>query len=163
MAFQKKIQQFTELNTELIGLSVDSVEEHKNWVQWIKENLYVDIEFPIIDDVDRKVLKQLGIIREDEIDAVTARSVVIVDFKGTVRTILEYPKELGRNIDEVLRIVKGLQMASYKHLFAPANWPSNEIIGEKVLVPANDQLTEEELKKQGIFKMSDWFMYKNLD
>lgn len=102
-------------------------------------------------------------IRGDEEDSTTARSVVIVDFKSTVRTILEYPKELGRNMDEILRIVKGLQVASGKHLFPPANWPNNEIMGDKVLLPAGAKFTEEEAKEQGICKLSDWFMYKSLD
>lgn len=163
VAFQKRFNQFKELNTELIGLSVDSVEEHNKWIKWIGENLYVDIKFPIIDDSDRNISYKLGMIREGAEDTVTARSVVIVDFKGTVRTILEYPKELGRNMDEILRIVKGLQLASSKHLFAPANWPNNELIGDKVLVPGSKELTEERIKLEGITKLADWFMYKNLD
>jgi len=164
VAFQKRMDQFKQLNTELIGLSVDCLEEHRAWIKWIGDNLRVNIEFPIIDDKDKKISKSLGMIREDaEEDSTTARSVVVVDFKGTVRTILEYPKELGRNMDEILRIVKGLQLASGKHLFAPANWPHNEIIGDKVLVPANPDLTDEDIKRQGICKLSDWFMYKNND
>lgn len=163
VAFQKRFKQFKELNTELIGLSVDSIEDHNKWIKWIGENIHVDIKFPIIDDADRRISYELGMIREGAEDTVTARSVVIVDFKGTVRTILEYPKELGRNMDEILRIVKGLQLASNKHLFAPANWPNNEIIGDKVLVPASKELTEERMKVEGIKKLADWFMYKNID
>ncbi len=163
VAFQKRFQQFKELNTELIGLSVDSIEDHVAWIKWISVNLKVDIEFPIIDDSFREISKELGMIREGDVITDTARSVIVVDFKGTVRTILEYPKELGRNMDEILRIVKGLQLASNKHLFAPANWPNNEIVGDKVLVPASTKLTDEEAKTQGICKLSDWFMYKSID
>lgn len=162
VSFQKKMKKFKELNTELIGLSVDSIEEHKEWVLWIKENLHIDIQFPIIDDSDRKISYELGMLRKGQEDTVTARSVVVVDFKGTVRTILEYPKEIGRNIDEILRIVKSLQIASEKHLFTPANWPNNELIGDKVLIGGGNELTEATLKKEGICKLASWFMYKEL-
>lgn len=162
VAFQKRMEEFKAIETELIGLSVDSVQHHKEWVDWISKNIYVDIKFPIIEDMDRKISKQLGMIRENEEDSTTARSVIVLDWRGKVRTILEYPKELGRNMDEILRIVKGLQLASRKHLFAPANWPHNEIIGDKVLVPPTSKFTDDEIEEQGICKLSHWFMYKNI-
>lgn len=162
VAFQKRTEEFKKLNTKLIGLSVDSVEEHHNWLNWIKENLHVEIEFPVIEDLDRNISVALGMLRENQKDTVTARSVVIVDDKGIVRTILEYPKEFGRNLDEVVRIIKGLQMFETKKVFAPANWPHNELIGDKVLVAASPRITEEVIKEEGIQKLSDWFMCKNL-
>lgn len=162
VAFQKRMEEFKAIETELIGLSVDSVQHHKEWVDWISKNIYVDIKFPIIEDIDRKISKKLGMIRENEEDSTTARSVIVLDWRGKVRTILEYPKELGRNMDEILRIVKGLQLASRKHLFAPANWPHNEIIGDKVLVPPTSKFTDDEIEEQGICRLSDWFMYKNI-
>lgn len=162
VAFQKRTEEFKKLNTKLIGLSVDSVDEHHKWLDWIKENLHVEIEFPVIEDLDRNISLALGMLREDQKDTVTARSVIIVDDKGIVRTILEYPKEFGRNMDEVVRIVKGIQMSESKKVFAPANWPHNELIGDKVLVAASPKITEKVIKEEGIQKLSDWFMYKNL-
>ena len=77
-----------------------------------------------------------------------------------MRTILEYPKELGRNMDEVVRIVKGLQLFDTTHLMAPANWPHNEIIGDKVLVPPSTKLTDNEIAEQHVTQLSDWFRYR---
>ena len=163
VSFQKKRKQFDQLGVELIGLSVDNLDSHERWIQWIKENLYVQITFPIIDDAERKVSETLGLIHPNEGDTSTVRAVIIVDHNGKVRTMLEYPKEIGRNIDEILRTVKALKMASIQKVFAPANWPANEIIGDKVLFhrgPADDPALD---KERGVFSMSDWFIYKNAD
>ncbi|HBF66337.1 MAG TPA: peroxiredoxin, partial [Clostridium sp.] len=98
VAFQKRKKQFNDLGVELIGLSVDNLESHEKWVQWIKENIYVQIEFPIIDDEKRKISETLGLIHPNEDDTAAVRAVIIVDHNGKVRTILEYPKEIGRNV-----------------------------------------------------------------
>jgi peroxiredoxin (alkyl hydroperoxide reductase subunit C) len=162
VGFQKRAQSFAALNTKLIGLSVDDIDDHRAWVKWIQDNLQVGVEFPIIDDKGRSVSLQLGMLRPDQTAAVTARSVIVVDDRGVVRTILEYPKELGRNMDEVLRIVKGLQLFDTTHLMAPANWPHNEIIGDKVLVPPSTKLTDIEIAEQHVTQLSDWFRYREL-
>jgi peroxiredoxin (alkyl hydroperoxide reductase subunit C) len=162
VGFQKRAESFAALNTKLIGLSVDDIDDHRAWVTWIRDNLQVGVEFPIIDDKNRSVSLQLGMLRQDQTAAVTARSVIVVDDRGVVRTILEYPKELGRNMDEVLRIVKGLQLFDTTHLMAPANWPHNEIIGDKVLVPPSTELTDAEIAEHHVVQLSDWFRYRQL-
>ncbi|MCY6483023.1 peroxiredoxin [Clostridium aestuarii] len=163
VSFQKKKKQFNELGAELIGLSVDNIESHKNWIKWIKENIHVQIEFPIIDDEDKKISEKLGLIHPNSGDADTVRAVIIVDHVGRVRTIMEYPKEIGRNIDEILRTVKALKNASIKKVFAPANWPNNEIIGDKVLFHRSEEDNPALDKERGIYSLSDWFVYKNID
>lgn len=163
VSFQKKVKAFKKLGTELIGLSVDSLESHEQWVQWIQENIHIQIEFPIIADEDKKLSETLGLIHPNSGDTDTVRSVIIVDHKGRVRTILEYPKEIGRNIDEILRTVKALQMASIKKVFAPANWPNNEIIGDKVLFKREEPADPIKDKEEGIYSLSEWFVYKNMD
>ncbi len=160
VGFQKRSAEFAELDTKLVGLSVDDVADHHDWIKWIQNNLQVGIEFPIIDDKDRAVSLELGMLRPDQAESVTARSVIVVDPKGTVRTILEYPKELGRNMDEVVRIVKGLQLFDSTKLMAPANWPHNEVIGDSVLVPPSVELTDTEMTAQHITKLSDWFRFR---
>ncbi|MEA2001940.1 MAG: peroxiredoxin [Actinomycetota bacterium] len=162
VAFQKRSKEFDSLGTKLIGLSVDSIEDHHGWVAWIKENLHIGIEFPIIDDADRKVSLALGMLRDDSLDTVTARSVVIVDDMGIVRTILEYPKEIGRNLDEVVRVVKALQLADARGVNTPANWPHNELVGDKVIIPPGVPVSDEEIEAEGITVLSDWFRYKEL-
>lgn len=161
VGFQKRATEFAALNTQLIGLSVDDIDDHNAWVEWIKDNLQVGIDFPIIDDLDRSVSLELGMLRPDQSESVTARSVIVVDDHGVVRTILEYPKELGRNMDEVVRIVKGLQLFDATKLMPPANWPHNEIIGDKVLVPPSTKLSEAEMAEQNVTQLSDWFRYRD--
>lgn len=162
VSFQKKKKQFNELGVELIGLSVDSLESHRKWVQWIKENVHIQIEFPIIDDEKRTVSENLGLIHPNEDDTAAVRAVIIVDHNGKVRTMLEYPKEIGRNIDEILRTVKALKNASIKKVFSPANWPHNEIIGDKVLFHRTESDHPELDRERGVYSLSDWFVYKNL-
>ncbi len=163
VGFQKRFVDFEAMNTKLIGLSVDSIEDHHAWVAWIKENLRIGIEFPIIDDKDQKVSLALGMLRDDSLDTVTARSVVVVDDLGIVRTILEYPKEIGRNLDEVVRIVKALQLVDAKGINTPANWPNNELVGDKVIIPPGVAISDEQIEAEGITVLSDWFRYKELN
>lgn len=163
VSFQKKKRQFNEVGAELIGLSVDSVESHHNWIKWIKENIHVEIDFPVIADEDRKIAEKLGLIHPHSGDTDTVRAVIIVDHVGRVRATMEYPKEIGRNIDEILRTVEALKMASIKKVFAPANWPNNEIIGDKVLFHRTEEDKPELDKERGICSLSDWFVYKNME
>lgn len=163
VGFQKRAEQFSALDTKLIGLSVDDIDDHHSWIQWIQDHLQVGIEFPIIDDADRAISLELGMLRADQQESVTARSVIVVDPAGIVRTILEYPKELGRNMDEIVRIVKGLQLFDSTHLMAPANWPHNEIIGDNVLVPPSSVLTDEQVAEQHVTRLSDWFRYRAVE
>jgi peroxiredoxin (alkyl hydroperoxide reductase subunit C) len=160
VGFQKRAQQFAVLDTKLIGLSVDDIDDHHAWIEWIQDHLQIGIDFPIIDDKDRSISLELGMLRPDQTESVTARSVIVVDSHGVVRTILEYPKELGRNIDEIVRIVKGLQLFDSTHLMAPANWPHNEIIGDSVLVPPSTELTATQVAEQHVTQLSDWFRYR---
>ena len=101
-------------------------------------------------------------LRKDQRETSTARTVIVVDDKDVLRTILEYPKELGRNMDEVVRIVEGLQMFDANQVYAPANWPHNEIMGDKVLLPPSLEISDEVAKQEGVTKLAPWFKYKTL-
>ena len=160
-AFQKNYKRFKELNCELIGHSVDQVFSHIKWVEWIKDNLGVEIEFPVIADELGKVASKLGLIHPGK-GTNTVRAVFIVDDKGKVRIILYYPQELGRNIEEILRAVKGMQTSDANGVAIPANWPNNDLIGEKVIIPpAGDVKTAAERPKQ--YDCYDWwFCHKKL-
>ncbi|MCK4264677.1 MAG: peroxiredoxin, partial [Candidatus Aminicenantes bacterium] len=126
VAFQKRYNMFKELGTELIGLSIDQVFSHIKWVEWIKDKLDVEIKFPVIADDTGKVAGKLGIIHPGK-GTNTVRAVFIVDPQGIMRAMLYYPQELGRNMDEILRMVKGLQIGDENKVAIPANWPKNEI------------------------------------
>ena len=161
VAFQKRYPQFRELNCELIGLSVDQVFSHIKWVEWIKEKLGVEIEFPVIADDLGTVSAKLGLIHPAK-GTNTVRAVFVVDPNGIIRAILYYPQELGRNIDEIVRMVRGFQVSDANGVAIPANWPENELIGDKVIVPpAGDVKTAQERPKQ--FDCYDWwFCYREL-
>lgn len=145
VAFQKRYRQFRELNTELVGLSLDQVFSHIKWTEWMSENTGTEIEFPIIAD-NGTVASQLGMVHPGK-GANTVRAVFVIDPKGLVRAILYYPQELGRNMDEILRMVKGLQLSDREGVAIPANWPENELIGDSVILPpASDEKTARERK-----------------
>ena len=166
-AFQKRYNEFRELNTELIGLSVDQVYSHLKWAEWIEENMGETIEFPIIADAMGNVAKTLGLIHSADSTA-TVRAVFMVDPEGVIRAILYYPSELGRNIDEFIRMLKGFHVAEREKVAIPANWPNNELIGDKVIVPPAS--SKEDIKKRneavekGEIESYDWWLcYKKVD
>jgi peroxiredoxin (alkyl hydroperoxide reductase subunit C) len=159
-AFQKRFDEFKQLNCELIGLSVDQVFSHMKWVEWIRENLDIDIQFPIIADTG-KVSDTLGLIHPGKATN-TVRAVFIVDPKGTIRAILYYPQELGRNMDEILRMIKGFHTADKHNVAIPANWPDNELVEDEVIVPPPaDEKSIKERKKYECFDW--WFCHKKVE
>ncbi len=164
VAFQKRYKKFKALNTELIGLSIDQVFSHMKWVEWIKNNLGVKIQFPIIADDMGNVAKALGLVHPGK-GTNTVRAVFVVDPNGIIRTILYYPQELGRNMDEILRIVKGLQVSDSRKVAIPANWPYNDtpkIGGSNVIIPpassCSAKMKRLEDSKKGKFKCIDWWL-----
>lgn len=161
VAFQKRYDEFKALNTELIGLSIDQVFSHIKWVQWIKENLGIEIKFPVIADDRGQISELFGMIHPGK-GTNTVRAVFIIDPKGILRAMLYYPQELGRNMDEILRMVKGLQINDEYHVALPANWPNNELIGDEVIIPpATD--CETAAKRPQEYECYDWwFCHKKL-
>lgn len=133
IAFADNMQDFTDMNTELIGLSVDSVSSHVAWARDI-EKIEWDgksgrkIEFPIIADLSMEVSGLYGMIQPNQSSTAAVRAVFVIDPKGKIRTILYYPLTLGRNFDELKRIVQGLQKAD-EGFATPADWrPGKEVI-----------------------------------
>ncbi len=155
-AFQKRFKEFQKLNCELIGLSVDSVFSHIKWVEWIQENLDAEIKFPVIADETGKIAIKMGMIHPNR-SAVTVRAVFFIDPKGIIRAILYYPPELGRNFDEILRVVKAFQIADEHKVAMPANWPENELIKDRVIIPppSDMKLIKERLKQYDCY---DWWL-----
>jgi len=160
IAFQQRYDKFRALNTELIGLSVDQVFAHIKWEEWIKDNMNVEIQFPIIADTG-KVAEQLGLIHPGK-GTNTVRAVFIVDDKGKIRIIFYYPQELGRNMDEILRAVEGMQVSDKNGVAIPANWPNNEILKDRVIVPpaTSTEMAKDRLEKakQGEHECYDWWL-----
>lgn len=160
VAFEKLKPKFQKLNTELIGLSVEQVFSHIKWIEWIRNHLDVQISFPIIADGLGTVAKRLGMIHPTK-GTRTVRSVFIVDPQGAIRLILTYPDSVGRNIYEILRTVHALQVTDVNKAATPANWPNNEIIGDKlILLPARTvQEAAERISKSqaGQLNCFDWW------
>ena len=160
VGFQKRYNEFKKLNTELIGLSVDQVFSHIKWEEWIKEKLKVEIKFPIIADTG-KVANTLGLIHPNK-GSSTVRAVFMVDPKGIIRAILYYPQELGRNMDEFVRMIKGFQVSDKNGVAIPANWPKNELIKDRVIIPPATDVTtaKKRLKEYDCYDW--WFCHKKL-
>ncbi|BBE32061.1 peroxiredoxin [Tepiditoga spiralis] len=162
IGFAKKSEEFKKLNTELIGLSIDQVFSHIKWIEWIKDNMKVEIPFPVIADDMGNVAKKLGMIHPGK-GTNTVRAVFIVDDKGITRLIMYYPQEVGRSVDEVLRALKALQLSDKNKVAMPENWPNNEIIGDKVIVPpASDYETAMERRNNSEEGFDWWFKVKKL-
>ncbi|HXK73279.1 MAG: peroxiredoxin [Clostridia bacterium] len=136
MTFGSMIEEFKELNTELVGLSVDSLYAHIAWLRRIQELEWngkknIEIKFPLIEDIRMEVSKLYGMVQPGQSNTQAVRAVFVIDPKGKVRTILYYPLSMGRNFDEIKRIIQALQKADSDQCATPADWRP----GDDVIVP----------------------------
>ena len=129
--FAERKAEFDALNTELIGLSIDSIHSHLAWVNNVKEKTGVFFDFPIIADIDMKVSKLYGMLQPNESETAAVRAVFFIDPKKKIRLIMYYPLNVGRNMDEILRVLEGLQVSDEHSVALPLNWRK----GDKVIVP----------------------------
>jgi len=160
VAFQKRHEQFQELDCKLIGMSIDQVFSHIKWVEWIEEKLDVAIAFPIIAGTE-SVASQLGLVHPGK-GTNTVRAVFIVDPKGTLRAVLYYPQELGRNIDEIVRMVKGFRLADQQGVAIPAGWPENELVNDHVIVPPATNVDAAKARRGEGDCFDWWFCHKQV-
>jgi len=160
VGFQSKMKEFESLGVKLIGMSVDQVFSHIKWIEWIKEKLDVEITFPVVAANDT-IANKLGMLHPGK-GTNTVRAVFIVDPKGKVRLVLYYPQEIGRNMDEVVRAVKALKVCDENSVATPANWPENELIKDRVIIPpaSNQKDADERLSKYEGYDW--WFCHKEL-
>ena len=126
IAFTRAHTYFEQLNTELLGLSVDSNSSHLAWMYDIYCKTGIKISFPIIADRNGEIARKYGMISSDISNTETVRNVFIIDDKGIVRTILIYPMNVGRFIPEILRIVNALQIADCSNSSTAVNWLPNQ-------------------------------------
>ncbi len=137
MTFSKLADQFKALNTELIGLSVDSLSSHIAWLHEIEKQVKFNgmenmrINFPLIADLSMHIAKKYGMIHPGSSDTKAVRAVFFIDPKGIIRTILYYPASTGRNFEEIKRILMSLQVADEFGRSTPADWQP----GDDVIVP----------------------------
>ncbi|HID56247.1 TPA: peroxiredoxin [Candidatus Poribacteria bacterium] len=161
VAFAKRYEKFKELNADLIGLSIDQVFSHIKWTEWIKEKLNVEIPFPIIADNTGKIAEMLGMLHPEASNSQAVRAVFVIDPKGVVRAIIYYPLNVGRNMDEILRLLKALQLSDKEGVALPAGWPENELIGDRGILPpptSEDEAKERlERAEKGEIECFDWW------
>lgn len=154
--FQQDINEFKKMNTKLLGLSVGALSSHLAWLDAIEKMPNgIKIDFPLIDDLDKSIATKYGMIQPRASDTSAVRAVFIIDTKSVIRTILYYPAILGRNIDEIKRIVLALQVSEKFKVAMPVNWaPGADVLN---FAPNNAK----DMRKQN--KNSIWFIkYKKL-
>ena len=136
--FALRKKEFDALNTELLGLSIDSIHAHLGWVQNVRESTGVYFDFPIIADIDMKVSKRYGMLQPNESETSAVRAVFFIDPSKKIRLIMYYPLNVGRNMDEILRVLEALQTSDKYKVAMPLDWKR----GDKVIVPPPKSLDE---------------------
>jgi len=137
MTFANMEKQFEEANCKLVGLSVDGLYSHIAWLRTIKEKIEykgmkdIEVKFPLIEDITMEVANKYGMLQPGESSTKAVRAVFFVDPKGIIRTIIYYPLSLGRNFDELYRVLLGLKTADAFSVALPADWRP----GDDVIVP----------------------------
>jgi peroxiredoxin (alkyl hydroperoxide reductase subunit C) len=162
MTFASMINEFKELNTELIGLSVDSLYAHIAWLRKIQELEYkgmknVEVTFPLIEDIKMDVANKFGMIQPGQSNTQAVRAVFVIDPQAKIRLILYYPLSTGRNFDEIKRVILALQKADKDGVATPADWRP----GDDVIVPTAGSCgtAKERMESQNDDTYClDWFM-----
>ncbi len=162
MTFATMAEEFKALNTELIGLSVDSIYAHIAWLRKIQDIEWngmknVEVKFPLIEDIRMEVANKFGMIQPGQSNTQAVRAVFVIDPNAKIRTILYYPLTTGRNFDEIKRIILALQKADSDNVATPANWRP----GDDVIVPTAGSCgtAKERMETQSDEQYClDWFM-----
>ncbi len=149
--FAKRSAEFEKRSTKLIGLSIDSIHSHLAWRENLKQILDVEIGYPMIADISMDVSSKFGMIHPGASATATVRSVFVIDPKRTIRALVYYPMNVGRNVDEVMRLLIALQTADQNACATPVNWKP----GEKVIVPPPK--TEGEVRERSAHKEYERF------
>lgn len=169
MTFASMEKQFKEANCELVGLSVDGLYSHIAWLRTIKEKIEfkgmknVEVNFPLIEDITMEVANKYGMVQPGESSTKAVRAVFFIDPKGIIRTIIYYPLSLGRNFDELYRVLIALKAADAFSIATPADWRP----GDDVIVPTAGScgVAKERMESQDKdITCHDWFFCtKKLD
>jgi peroxiredoxin (alkyl hydroperoxide reductase subunit C) len=161
MTFATMAEKFDKANTKLVGLSVDGLYSHIAWLRTIKEKIEykgmkdVEVKFPLIEDITMEVAQKYGMMMPGESNTKAVRAVFFIDPKGIIRTILYYPLSLGRNFEEIYRVVIGLQTADAFSVALPADWQ----VGDDVIVPTAGScgVAKQRMESKEEMKCYDWF------
>lgn len=161
MTFASMADEFEALNCQLVGLSVDGLYSHIAWLRTIKDKIEykgmknVEVKFPLIEDISMNVAKLYGMIQPGESQTSAVRAVFFIDPQDKIRTIMYYPLSLGRNFDEIKRVLIGLQTSDNFGVALPADWRP----GDEVIVPPAGSCGTAKSRMEGEegMKCYDWF------
>ncbi len=155
----KHAADFAVRNVKPLGLSTDSVEEHNKWVSDVNETQGVDLQFPIVADGDLTVAKMYDMIHPEASQTATVRSVFIIDPDNKIRLTMTYPMNVGRNFDEILRVIDALQIADEKTVALPANWTP----GDEVIIPTSVSTEDAQAKYPNLKVLKPYLRVTKLD
>jgi alkyl hydroperoxide reductase subunit AhpC len=155
-AFSARRGEFDKRNTKLIAVSVDDVDSHQRWKSDISETQGAELNFPIIGDADRKVADLYDMIHPNANDTLTVRSVFIVDPAKKVKLTLTYPASVGRNVDEIVRVLDSLQLSASFPVSTPVDWKDGEDV---IIAPAVSDDDAKEKFPKGFRKVKDYLRY----
>lgn len=157
--FALRKEEFNALNTELLGLSIDSVHAHLGWVNNVREKMGIYMDFPIIADIDMKVSKLYGMLQPNESTTAAVRAVFFIDPSKKIRLIMYYPLNVGRNMDEIIRALQALQFSDANSVAMPLDWKP----GAKVIVPPPKNLAEMDARiSDTSLEQIDFYLSKKL-
>ena len=160
IALARLYPEFQKRGAELLGLSIDSNSSHIAWLRNIEEKAEIRVPFPVISDSNKEVAILYGMVMPGESQTETVRSVFFIDPEQIIRCMLYYPVPVGRNVDEMLRVLDALQTVDEYKVATPANWKPGEPV---VVPPPQTQEAAEERMKQG-YDCMDWYLCrKKLD
>jgi len=155
--FAKRYDDLQKKGVALIGCSIDSIYSHIAWVRNIEQNFKVKIKFPVIADLDQKVSQLYGMVHTPSATTATVRCVYFIDPKRSVRAMVYYPLNVGRNFDEIVRVVDALQTVDKHAVACPANWTP----GQDVIVPPpTTQKDAEDRVARTDYQVTDWYISK---
>lgn len=151
--------EFRSRSVKPIALSVDDVASHTGWIQDIEEAMDTQLTFPILDDSDKKIARLYGMIHGDISASFTIRSVFIIGPDKRIRLTLSYPVAVGRNFDEILRVIDALQLSDGNEVLTPANWQRTEKV---IIDPTIDEADLPTKFPQGYEEVKPYLRYTNL-
>jgi peroxiredoxin (alkyl hydroperoxide reductase subunit C) len=156
VAFAKLTDEFAAIDTQLIGLSIDSVYSHIAWTRTIEQHFGVAVKFPVIADLSMSVSTKYGMIHPGASSTAAVRAVFVIDPEQNIRAMIYYPLTTGRVIGEVLRLVKALQLNSKHGLATPESWQP----GDKCIVPPPTTAADADKRVKSQYEVTDWWFSK---
>ena len=153
--FARRYADFQQINTQLVGLSIDSIYAHIAWLRSMEQTFGVMISYPLIADIDTRVAQSYGMIHAGASSTATVRALFVIDDKGIVRAMIYYPLTTGRDVNEIMRLVNALQVSDASGVSTPVNWQP----GEPVIVAAPKTMegASRRAQSEDELDVQDWY------